>query len=76
MSDRTTCTKGLILGGDHNLDAQIGTIDELLKNVSAIRSGQHNSGDPGITSPGDLVHGEGHPGHREHGLGGIDRERA
>ena len=76
VSNRTTCAQGLILGGDHDLDAQIVTIDELLKNVSAIRGGQHNSSDPGIASSGDLVHGEGHPSHRKHGLGGIDRERA
>ena len=76
VSNRTTCTQRLVLGGDHYFDAQISTIDELLKNVSAIRGSQHDPSDPGVSSAGDLVHGERHPGHGEHGLGRVDGERA
>ncbi len=76
MSNRTTSAERFRFRCDDDFDPQVHTFDELGKYLRAVTRRQHDARNPGITSPGDLVHRERNTSHWQHRLGCVYGERA
>lgn len=69
MTNCPAGSQGLVLGGDHDLDTEVGIVEELSEYIGSITGGEDDARDTRIARPGDLVDREGDARDGEHRLG-------
>ena len=76
VPDRTTGAQRFLLGGDDDLDPEVGVIEELTEDFRSITRCEDYARDSCITRPRDLVNSERDTCDGKHRFGCADGQRA